>query len=215
VKSFRDGGGPNPTGEKAAERRRDLVRRLLADAAVAAETGDLTRFAHRTDELVRLLPRVPESFANQVRWRLGALNARLARHQTSPQDRAVAITKMRWFVMDTDELIHRQDPDSPTGAMCGHTWLAPIWQGKIGRNDFTWCQACERELVSVKQARRAMAGASEPMKSVRCRKAIAEQRRRNEAGRLALALDQPALRAERGSSVWAVLASSPGSGKRR
>lgn len=215
MKSFRDGSRPSPTGEKADESRRKLVRRLLADAAVAAETGDLARFAHRTDELVRLLPRVPETFANQVRWRLKALDARLARHQASPQDRAVAITKMRWFVLDTDELIHRQHPNCPTGAMCGHTWSAPIWQGRIGRNDVAWCQACERELVSVKQARRAMTAASEPMKTVRCRKDIAEQRRRNEAGRLALALDQPRLRAERGSSVWAVLASSPGSGKRR
>lgn len=214
--SPRNGSGPSPTGESADERRRDLVRRLLSDATAAAEVGDPARFALRADELDRLLPRVGESFARQVRVRLSALGVRLARHETSTGDRASAISKLRWFVLDADALIHRQHPDSPEGALCGHLWLGPTWQGKIGRNDFIWCPACQREISLIKQSRRVTTGASDKASGspVR-RKAIAAQRLRNEAARLALAADLSWLRAERGPSIKAVSAGSPGLGKRR
>jgi hypothetical protein len=216
VKSPRSGSGPSPAGESADERRRDLVRRLLSDAAAAAEVGDPARFALRADELGRMLPRVGESFAQQVRVRLCALGARLARHETSTGDRASAISKLRWFVLDTDALIHRQHPDSPEGALCGHLWLGPIWQGKIGRNDVTWCPACQREISLIKQASRVTTGASEKAgSSLIRRKGIAEQRLRNEAAQSALAADLSWLRAERGPSIKAVSAGSPGLGKRR
>lgn len=129
--------------------------------------------------------------------------------QQMPREAAIAAN--RWFVLDDDQLIHRHHA-SADRALCGHAWIAPLWESSIGRNDFRWRPDCQRAISRLKEASRA----SRPFafKQLPQRNAAFKRlQQRNAKMAKALADDLPGLRAE-----WAQRSRSlgaPGTGKRR